>query len=261
MIVAMANQSSDRQRMRNDFRELAKLAKPVSGSPMHGFDTADSSGYVDLSAYSTRDPAWVDRELARARKGAPPPLPRAASQAIEVLTPQSLAPVSLEAFGEPEDTMSTRPSRGRRGLTAIMSLAAVAAVGFLAFTLANHPPPAADVHATIAAAAVAPPATPDPTPQPAETSPAATPATVAAPPLAPTTTAPTTAVAAASPATSTPKKTTTRAVRAHGVAAAPAVAPARAAAAVPAVVIPKSKPAAGSDSLMDLIKKSVATGK
>lgn len=248
----MANQSSDRQRMRHDLRALAKLAKPAAGSPMHGFDTADSSGYVDLSAYSTRDPAWVDRELARARRGASPPLPRT-SRAIDVLTPESLSPVALEAFAGPEDTMSTRPSRGRKGLTVMLSLAAVGAVGFLAFTVAKHPPRAAEVRTTIVAAAVTPPATPDPPPQPAMVRPAATQAPAAVAPLSTTTTAPTTAVIAASPATS-PKKKTTRAVRVHAIAAAPA-------AAVPAVVVPTSTPAAGSDSLMDLIKKSVATGK
>ena len=62
----MANQTSDRQRMSHDLRELAKVAKPA-GSPGHAFDTADSSGYVDLSAFSTSDAGWVDRELARAR--------------------------------------------------------------------------------------------------------------------------------------------------------------------------------------------------
>jgi hypothetical protein len=50
----------------------------------------------------------------------------------------------------------------------------------------------------------------------------------------------------------------------HAVAAAPAAAPTPAqthVAAAKPVVIPPSKPAGGSDSLMDLIKKSVATGK
>src|ERR1019366_9281035 len=126
----MANQSTDRQRMSNDLRALAKLAKPGSDSPLHGFDTADSSGYVDLSAFSTSDAGWVDRELARARKGAPPPLPSPGARVIDVLTPQSMAPVSLEAFGEPEDTMSVRSSRSRRALYSVLGLAAVGAVGF-----------------------------------------------------------------------------------------------------------------------------------
>jgi hypothetical protein len=244
----MANHSSDRQRMSNDLRELAKLAKPGSDSPVHGFDTADSSGYVDLSAYSTSDAGWVDRELARARKGAPPP-PPPRTRSIDVLTPQSMAPVSLEAFGEPEDTMSVRPSRARRTLYTAMGLAAVGAVGLLAFTLAKHPPPAAQQETTAAAAVAAPPPS-DPTPPPAVTS-AATMTTPAAA-IATTVATPTT--------TSKAKTKTSAASRAHAVAQAPAAAPARATP-LPAVVIPKSKPSSGGDSLMDLIKKSVATGK
>jgi len=248
----MANQSSDRQRMSNDLRELARLAKPGSDSPIHGFDTADSSGYVDLSAFSTSDAGWVDRELARARKGAPAPLPRPGVRTIDVLTPQSMAPVSLEAFGEPEDTMSSaRPSRGRKALTAVLSLAAVGAVGFLAWTLAKHPPAPPTAAATTVAAAVAPPPpVAVPTPPPAVTGEATT--TTPAP-LAASTTSTTT------PASPNKAKTRTAVSRAH--AATPAAAPARAAAALPAVVIPKAKPASGNDSLMDLIKKSVATGK
>jgi hypothetical protein len=254
----MANQSSDRQRMSNDLRELARLAKPGSDSPVHGFDTADSSGYVDLSAFSTSDAGWVDRELARARKGAPAPLPRPGARTIDVLTPQSMAPVALEAFGEPEDTMSARPSRGRKALTAVMSLAAVGAVAFLAFTLAKHPPSTPPVEATTVAAAAAPPPVASPTPPPAVTSEAtmttSTPAPLAATPPSPTTTTST-------PTTSKAKPKVVATSRAHAATPAPAApAPIRAAA-VPAAVIPKAKPSSGGDSLMDLIKKSVATGK
>jgi hypothetical protein len=232
--------------MSNDLRELARLAKPGSDSPVHGFDSADSSGYVDLSAYSTSDAGWVDRELARARKGAPPPPPpvggkTSKGRAIDVLTPASMAPVSLELSGEPEDTMSLRPSRARGVLYTTMGLAAVAAVGLLAFTLAKHPPPAS-TPATTAAAAVAPPPPADvPTPPPAVTA-AATAAAVAAPP-----TTPAAPVAIASTITTSKAKKKTVA---HVRAAAPTV-----------VVLPKSTPSAGGDSLLDLIKKSVATGK
>jgi hypothetical protein len=256
----MANQTSDRQRMSSDLRALAKLAKPGSDSPVHGFDTADSSGYVDLSAYSTSDAGWVDRELARARKGAPPPPPPGGrARSIDVLTPQSMAPVSLEAFGEPEDTMNVRPSRGRRALYTLMGLSAVGAVGILAFTLAKHPPPPPQAQQTTVAAAVAAPPAADPTPPPAATGRTTTPpATVAA---APTTPDPTTAVAAVSTTTTKAKKKTIAATHAHpATPAATAAAPAHAAA-LSAVVIPKSAPAKGGDSLMDLIKKSVATGK
>jgi hypothetical protein len=243
--------------MSNDLRALAKLAKPGSDSPVHGFDTADSSGYVDLSAYSTSDAGWVDRELARARKGAPPPPTPRGGRTIDVLTPESMAPVSLEAFGEPEDTMSVRPSRGRRVLYSMMGLAAVGAVGILAFTLAKHPPPPAQAQLT--AAVAAPPAA-DPAPPPAVTSAAtATTPTVAVTSTA-TTPAATTAAATVPATTGKAKKKTFAAARPQPVAQAPATAPARAAA-VPAVVIPKAKPSSGGDSLMDLIKKSVATGK
>ena len=256
----MANQSSDRQRMSSDLRELARLAKPGSESPVHGFDSADSSGYVDLSAYSTSDAGWVDRELARARKGAPPPPPpvggkTSKGRAIDVLTPASMAPVSLEISGEPEDTMSLRPSRARGVLYTTMGLAAVAAVGLLAFTLAKHPPPAS-TPATTAAAAIAPPPADVPTPPPAVTAAATTTVAVAAPP-----TTPAAPVAVASTTTSKAKKKTVAVSRAaHPVAQAPAAAPVRAAAPA-AVVLPKSTPSAGGDSLLDLIKKSVATGK
>ncbi|HEY3819288.1 MAG TPA: hypothetical protein VGL81_19095 [Polyangiaceae bacterium] len=259
----MANQPSDRQRMRNDLRELARTAKPGSDSPIHGFDTADSSGYVDLSAYSTSDPGWVDRELARARNGAqparPPQPPRGATvRSIDVLMPASMAPVSLEVSGEPEDTMNVRPSRARGALYTTLGLAAVAGVGLLAFTLAKHPPPA-QAPATVAAAAVAPPPVDPPAPPPAVTAAATSTPTTAAVAVAPTT------PAAATHATVTVTTGKTRksfsGSRAHVVAQTPAAAPAHAAAAPAAVVIPKAKASSGGDSLMDLIKKSVATGK
>jgi hypothetical protein len=61
--------SNDRERMRQELRELVRIAKPVS---------ADSSGYVDLSAYTATDPHWVERALASSRGAieqsiAPPP--------------------------------------------------------------------------------------------------------------------------------------------------------------------------------------------
>jgi hypothetical protein len=245
--------------MSNDLRELAKLARPGSDSPVHGFDTADSSGYVDLSAFSTSDAGWVDRELARARKGAPPPLPSPGARVIDVLTPQSMAPVSLEAFGEPEDTMSVRPSRSRRALLTVMGVAAVGAVGLLAFTLAKHPPPPPQAQDTTAAAIVAPPPVVAPTPPPAVTS-AATTTTAAALPVTATAPASTSTAAMASTTTTKASKKTFAAPRAHAVAQATTPAPVHGAA-LAAVVIPKAKPSSGGDSLLDLIKKSVATGK
>jgi hypothetical protein len=248
----MANQSSDRQRMRNDLRELAKLAAPVAAAPHHGFEDADSSGYVDLSAFSAKDPRWVDRELARARTGGPPPLPppppRAA--AIGVHTPASMAPVALESLLTPDETASVRPSRTKRVFYGLAALASVGLVGFLAVALARHPPPpvAAEPSAIPAAApdtATAAPAAPSPA---AST----TVASVATPPA-------TNSASAASPA---PKGSKARHAATHAVArpaTAPAAAPARAVAARP-VSIPAS-PSGGGNSLMDLIKQSVAKGK
>jgi hypothetical protein len=258
----MANHPSDRQRMRDDLRELAKLASP--GATTHGFDTADSSGYVDLSAYSTRDPGWVERELARAKKGAPPPLPRPGSRGIDALTPASMAPVALEAFVLPDDTAQLRPSRGKKALYGVLGLASAGIVAFLAVTLAKHPPPS-DTKTQVAAAVLAPPVA---DPVPATTTAAASPPTVApttsatAPAVTPAavTTAAATSVATAAP---TSKKKTAPAARIHAAAATGSTspAPARATAASRPAVIPQSKPSSGGDSLMDLIKKSVATGK
>ena len=126
----MANQPNDRERMRNDLRELARLAKPSGDSAQsHRFESADSSGYVDLSAFSASDSGWVDRELARAKAGpagaeprrAPPPLPgsgaSAKGRAIDVLSPESMAPVALESFLVTDGTAKTRiSSRSPRAL-------------------------------------------------------------------------------------------------------------------------------------------------
>jgi hypothetical protein len=159
-----------------------------------------------------------------------------------------MAPVSLEAFGEPEDTMTVRPSRGRRALYTVMGLTAVSAIGFLALTMAKHPPPPQAPETTAAAVVAAPPAA-VPTPPPAVTSAATTPdATAASTPV------PAATVAAASTTTTkaTKKKASFAPSRAHASPQAPAAAP---------VVIPKAHAAPAGDSLMDLIKKSVASGK
>lgn len=269
----MASHTSDRQRMRNDLRELAKLAtpSPAHAETPHAFDSADSSGYVDLSAFSARDPAWVDRELARAKRGGPPPLPPGlpaapSSKRIDALSPASMSPVALESFVVPDDTASVRPSRGRRWLVGVASLAGVGVVAFLAVTLAKHPPPAAAPAPQAAAAPAPPPPAAEPIPSPAVTAPATTPSPAATTPPAdgPAASAP----LATSPTTPSKKKPTIRASHAHAApasapATAPAAAPPKVAAAVKPAVIPQSHPSAGGggDSLMDLIKKSVASGK
>jgi hypothetical protein len=281
----MANQTSDRQRMSNDLRELARLAKPGSGGPVHTFATAEGSGRVDLASLMTTDAEWADRELARANRargstvaiaanpwGAPPPFPRAPQRPLHALSPGTMAPVALEPFGEPielddEELMTRRSSFGRKAFHALLSLAAVGGVGFLAFTLAQHPPPAVEQATTaltapaIAAAAPLPVA---PTPQPTgttatattgttATNAGATPATISINSL-PTTTSKPEATAAAPVSRSVHRASS--APRVHVAATAPSPAPAARA----AVVAPVSH-APSNDPLLDLIKKSVATGK
>jgi hypothetical protein len=262
----MANESNDRERMRNDLRELAKLAKPESSPASHRFETADSSGYVDLSAFSATDSSWVDRELARAKSGSPPPLPKGAkARAIDALSPESMAPVSIESFLAPEETARTRIPRARRALYAVLALASVAGVAALAFVVSRHAPPPSPAKDRVAVAAVAPP--------PAETAaasaqtPSAQPAaeTVPTPPAetAARTAAATPASPAAQAASSSPaaKKKAVATSQAH--AAAPAAAPPRAAApsAAKPVTIPTSHTKSSGDSLMDAIRSSVAKGK
>jgi hypothetical protein len=243
--------------MRNDLRELAKLAAPVAAAPHHGFDDADSSGYVDLSAFSAKDPRWVDRELARARVGGPPPLPPPRSAAVGVVTPPSMAPVALESLLEPDETASVRPSRTKRVFYGVAALASVGVVGFLAVALARHPPPPA------AAVQAPPPVALEPPPTPAAVPDTATATPVATSPAPSVTVASVAAPPATDPASraSAPKGAKTRHAAATRAAprAATAPSPARAAAARP-VSVPAS-PSGGGNSLMDLIKQSVAKGK
>src|ERR1700722_4277693 len=235
----MANPSSDRQHLRNDLRELAKLAQPSSGSGLSGSTGADSSGYVDLAALSSSDPNWVERELAKANGTAPRLPPPPPGHAARVSAPPSIVPVSLEKLASAETTARVRLSRGHKALFAGLGVAGVAALSFLAFAVAWHPhrnSPAPNAGAV--AAMVAPPAA-DPLPQPAVTS--GDPASTSIP-VATTTTPshvipPTTAVAAVH---ATPARTKTPvAARAQAVTTTPSKAPALAAK-VPAVVLPKS---------------------
>jgi hypothetical protein len=235
----MSYESQDRQRTRQDLQELARLAK---STPASSFKTADSSGYVDLSAFSATDESWVERELERARTGMPAPS-RGRSGAINALSPESMAPVALSALLEspPEPAAP----RGRRALYVLAGLASIAAVAALAVSVArNAPPPVKTAAATVAAPAPPPAttATPDPTP-------------VAAATPAPDTTTATTPTPAAT--TTTPRTTSKAQPAKRKIAVAPshAVAAASQPAARP-VVIPQAKSSSG-DSLMDMMKASV----
>jgi hypothetical protein len=240
---AMGNASSDRTRMRHDLRELAKLASPTESgttpSQGHGFETADSSGYVDLSAFSATDDKWIERELARAGGRA---------QGGAVLTPGSMAPVAMTALldAEPEDTGST----GKRGRVYwALAIGGIAAVAALAVVLARHRPAPTSVASQ--SATMAPAATPAPPPV---ATPAPSPAVPDAPPaVASASAAPPVTASAPDPSPASKK----HAARAHGARSAPPPAPApHAAVAVRSVSIPPAK-SSGGDSLMDMMRASI----
>ena len=236
----MGNASSDRTRMRHDLRELAKLAGPTESgatpSHGHGFETADSSGYVDLSAFSATDDEWIERELARAGGRA---------QGGAVLTPGSMAPVAMTALldAEPEATGSS----GKRGRVYwALAIGGVAAVAALAVVLARHRPApanvASQVETTAPAAAPAPPPVAAPAPSPAI--PDAPQAVASTSPSAPTVT-----VSAPDPSPASRK----HAARTHGAHHAPAP---HAGVTARTVSIPPAK-SAGGDSLMDMMRASI----
>jgi hypothetical protein len=242
---AMGNASSDRSRMRHDLRELAKLAAPSDPNATlphgHGFETADSSGYVDLSAFSSTDEGWIEKELARSSGRA---------QGGAVLTPGSMAPVAMTALldAEPE----TPAASGKRSRVYwSLAVGGVAVVAALAVVLARHrPPPTSSASlGETAAPSVAPAAPPVATPAPSS-------ATTEAPqPVASASAAaPAVTVSARDPSPASKK----HAARTHGAShSAPA---AHAAVATRTVSIPPAK-SAGGDSLMDLMRASIGSKK
>jgi hypothetical protein len=246
----MGTASSDRARLRTDLRELAKLATPDHGtnSPApHTFQSADSSGYVDLSAFSATDDGnmdgWVERELAagggRARGGA-------------VLTPGSMAPVAMSALVDATPDETSAGSRKRGWIYTGLGVVGVAAVAALALALARHPPPFLKnaPQPPVAAAAVAAP----PTAAPTETASTPVPApSVAAAPMAVTVSAPDPGLGA---------KKHPGAKHARGASAAPAaVAAARPAQLAPTKVSIPAAHTGGGDSLMDMMRASVNSPK
>ncbi|HEX8792622.1 MAG TPA: hypothetical protein VF765_16855 [Polyangiaceae bacterium] len=244
----MRNDTPDRQQMHEELQELAKLAgTPGPGGAReqaHEFETADSSGYVDLSAYRGDDENWIERELARAKAGVGP----SGQRAIDGLAPQSMAPVALEALLAADEQIEDEAPPRRRWPLALGAVASVAAVAALAFVVTRNAPHAAT---KAAQAAAPPPAVTQPT---ATSEPTATQAPEAAEqaPSAPTAT---TAAAPPSPEHAAAKKPhATHASRGH--ASVPAAVASKPAAARP-VAIPASQPKSSGDSLMDAIRASV----
>ncbi len=252
----MGTASSDRARLSTDLRALAKLASSDGAPAPHAFESADSSGFVDLSAFSAADDAndmdsWVERELARAGG-------RAKGGAM--LTPGSMAPVAMASLLGEAETVDTGAGARKRGWVYTgLGLFGAAVVAVLAVTLARHPPPPAKnlPQADVAAAA----------PQPASFAPAASLQDVpaAAPtPVASAPAAPLAVTVSAPNPTPTSKKHPTRWHGSPAAAAAP-VAVATHPAPPPAaakVTIPAAKGGGGSgDSLMDMMRASINTPK
>ncbi len=259
--------TADRNRMRHDLRELAKMASPTAAppsdhTPHNTFATADSSGFVDLSAFSATDEDWVEKELERSRRG-----DRAKGGAV--LAAGSMAPVAMTALLAEADAAEEQKPKRRGWVSWTFTLTGVAALAALAVTIAKHPPPGVR---TLLHPAAPPPAVANaapilmspvaPVPPPAAAAPATpdpVPAASASAPLAVTVAAP----------DNTPPTKKKAGARWHGssAAASPAPAspaPARAAAATPApAVIPKAKSGGGGsgDSLMDLMKASINSSK
>jgi hypothetical protein len=77
--------SEEREKARRRLRELAEIATPAP---------ADSSGYVDLSAYSASDPNWVESALLRSKSGDTGP-PSSPTPLRDLRTPGSMAPVAI----------------------------------------------------------------------------------------------------------------------------------------------------------------------
>ena len=95
--------------------------------------SADSSGFVDISAFSASDPKWVERALAKARgeaeapKSAPPPRPIPTVRGM-LLAPPTLAPVAIATLVEArEDALARAKARKRRPMQIVLASVAVSA--------------------------------------------------------------------------------------------------------------------------------------
>jgi hypothetical protein len=133
----MANPPSDRDEMRKELHDLAKLAKETRRELNYFTEVPDyrtsgeSSGFVDLSAFNASDPKWVEQELARTRAAAAEPLlPPPAPRAIDQLTAESLSPVDLASLLE-QDEVATQSgavggARRKRGLVFVIGGVAAA---------------------------------------------------------------------------------------------------------------------------------------
>lgn len=185
----MANAVEDKKRSgRSDLKALARIAPPVPPPPRRPqmVASADSSGFVDLAAFSADDPNWVERELAKVRTYADESQLAATGPTTrgKMLTPGSLAPLALTALVEKTDDVPVGVRKKKLGkivfgVTALC--AALLAVGFV-----KHQRDVENAKRAAAAQVAPQPAAPPPTqaapaiPPPAPVPVATTPATAQA---------------------------------------------------------------------------------
>ena len=221
----------DRERTRRELQELANLAKPSA---------ADSSGYVDLSAYSSRDASWVETALAKSRGGEA--APATSGQQLEA---GSMGPVEMSALLG--DGGARAAARKRRAL-AIVGAVTFACLALLTIAVARHGGSAPEpVHAAVANAAPAPAPPPVAAPLPQDIPPQ--------PPAAEEAPSALAVAAVATPARATPAARATLKQSAR-----PRPATKRPPAHAAANALARSKPSSGGDSLMAAMQQSFAGG-
>ena len=223
----------ERERTQRELRELAELARAPA--------PPDSSGYVDLSAFSASDPNWVENALARSRgQGSSPDAPLASSAMINRETMGPVAMPSSSAF------RLRRPVTRDHVILAALSAVGIACVAILAVGVPQRPP--SRPQASGASAVQAPSPAPSPADPSGDPTPAPEPPPVALPVPAPrpTPAIPNLVASAASPGPI-----------ASAVHASARVAPAFTPSA--RLSAPPSKPPAGNDPLMNAMLRSIHT--
>jgi hypothetical protein len=114
--------SEEREKTSRRLRELVETRTPAP---------ADSSGYVDLSAYSASDPNWVEHALLRSKSGdatSPASRPVTTRDSRE---PGSVAPVAIAQRLESPLSPTRPPPRTRRRRTRAIASGMLASVGLL----------------------------------------------------------------------------------------------------------------------------------
>ena len=141
----MTNEQDAQKRALEEILEAASLTPAVhkTAASARAPASADSSGYVDLTALLAADPQWIDRAIdaarirADARRGDDGDAPRDGAHAAT--QPRSLAPVAMTSLLDPAEnfasTRSTKASgRRRRAIVALAVIGiACAAIGGTAF--------------------------------------------------------------------------------------------------------------------------------